>query len=121
MTRADRMLVAILACVALVVTPIARARAEFSHPGGTAVVECSTGTVRLPLSVEKSYRIPGLLGPVVVEVAHGSVRVRESGCKDHVCVRSGWISSPGEAIACVPNGISVVVEGEGRGLDAIVR
>ena len=45
----------------------------------------------------------------------GKVRVVESTCPDKVCVRTGWISRPGQAIVCLPNRIVVRIEGSATG------
>lgn len=122
MTRADRILVAFLACLALLATPVAMAREHRASTGAVAVIVGPDGTRRIALDADGSYGVRGLRGRVVVVVENGAVRVAESSCRDQVCVRTGAISRPGQAIACIPNGVSVTVEGGGEDeLDAIVR
>ncbi|MDI6692828.1 MAG: NusG domain II-containing protein [Anaerosomatales bacterium] len=121
MTRADRIAVVVLACAALLATPIAAAREHRSSSGNDVVVQGPEGTRRLPLDADGSCTVRGLRGRVVVAVSSGSVRVVESSCHDQVCVHAGSISRPGQAIACIPNGVIVTVEGEERELDAVVR
>jgi hypothetical protein len=86
------------------------------------VIEGPSGRTTVPLSEDTELMIDGLLGTVHVQVMDQSVRVREAGCPDHICERTGPVSSPGSVIACVPNGVSVRVEGRGDArLDAVVR
>ena len=54
-----------------------------------------------------------------IAVGSGGARVTQSDCPDKVCVRTGEISSPGEVIACVPNGVTVYIEGGPDGADAV--
>lgn len=122
MTRADRLLAVVLACVALAASPVAGARGVAKTASSVVVVKGPSGTIRAPLDRDQAYRIQGLRGRVVVVVENGTVRVAESRCRDQVCVRSGRADSVGEAIACVPNGVVVtIVEGGRDDLDAVVR
>lgn len=68
----------------------------------------------------KTIRVEGPQGISVLEIEEGKIRMLASPCPDHICVHQGWISKPGEAIVCVPNEVSVAVEGDG-GVDAIIR
>lgn len=51
------------------------------------------------------------LGPVKIMVQSGSARVVESSCPHKICVHSGWINKPGQAVACVPNGLIIIAVG----------
>lgn len=53
----------------------------------------------------------------VVEFNNGSVRIKEAGCPDKVCVRTGWISKPGDMIVCLPYKIIVKISGERQDID----
>jgi hypothetical protein len=119
MTRADRILIAVLACAALLAWPWV---ASAGVASGEAVIEAPAGRTTIALADDAIYQVAGARGTVVVEVADGSVRVLESDCPDQVCVRTGAVSAPGSVIACVPNGVVVRVGGGGSdGLDARVR
>lgn len=122
MTPADRLLAVVLVCVALAASPLAGARGAAKTGSSAVVVRGPSGTLRVPLDRDQTYRIQGLRGRVVVVVENGTVRVAESRCRDQVCVRSGRADGVGEAIACIPNGVVVtVVEGGRDDLDAVVR
>lgn len=76
----------------------------------------------MPMDRDDTRTVQGLRGRVVVVVHDGTARVAESSCRDQICVRSGSIASPGDAIACVPNGVVVTIEGAGGDeLDALIR
>jgi hypothetical protein len=120
MTRADRMLIAIMAVLAIVAWPLAAARA---NGGADAVVVTGPeGTSTLSLHEDCELEVDGDLGSVTVRILDGRVSVVQSGCPDMTCVRSGPISAPGSVVACVPNGVVLRVEGSGDDvLDARIR
>ncbi len=47
-----------------------------------------------------------------VEIADGKVRVADADCPDRLDVKSGWISSAGEMLVCLPNRFVVRIEGD---------
>lgn len=53
----------------------------------------------------------------VVEFKDGMVRIREAGCPDKVCVRTGWISNNAEIIVCLPYRIVIKISGERQDVD----
>lgn len=79
----------------------------------------------IPLSADGEYSYPQIPG-MRFTVSDGAVFVSESDCSDHICMKSGKLSRPGEAAVCVPNRAAVTVRSE-RGknynndVDAVVR
>lgn len=49
----------------------------------------------------------------IVEVSNGSIRFIEATCPDKDCVRIGSLDAPGEISICLPNKITIRVEGSG--------
>lgn len=45
-----------------------------------------------------------------VEVRDETIRVKGATCSDQVCVRSGFISKPGEIIVCIPHKLMIKIE-----------
>lgn len=91
--------------------------------GSYAVITFGSGShTRISLSEDGSYTFPEAPG-MVFTVSGGAIAVTESGCGDLTCVRTGSISSPGEAIVCVPGQTAVTVEGEesGNSLDVVLQ
>lgn len=87
-----------------------------------AVIACGNREIaRLSLLNDGEYTFPET-GEMVFAVREGSVSVTFSDCGDGTCVRTGAISSPGEAIVCVPNRVSVTVEGDSPDdLDVVLK
>lgn len=120
MTKWDRVLVIAIALMAITALPVATALA-----GGGAdrvVITGPHGRTVLPIGVPRRVTVEGALGPVEVVISDGEVRVTESSCPDKLCVRSGPVAAAGHAVVCAPNGVTVVVGGDDRGVfDAVVR
>ena len=53
----------------------------------------------------------------IVEFKDGKVRIKEAQCPDKVCVKTGWISKPGEVIVCLPYKIVIKISGERQDVD----
>ncbi len=122
MTRTDRILIMLMIAVSLVgaavlhLLPVPR-----EHP--VAVIKVQGETVQtVDLNASGSHRITaeGVLGNSVLEVREGRIRMVSSPCPDKLCIHQGWTSKPGQSIVCVPNAVSVSIEGKG-GVDSIVR
>lgn len=76
----------------------------------------------LPLQDEvHGLAIDGYQGESRLEISGGRVRMIDSACPDKLCVRTGWISRPGESIICLPNRVVIEIKGGEGGPDAINR
>ncbi|OHD73100.1 MAG: hypothetical protein A2177_13115 [Spirochaetes bacterium RBG_13_68_11] len=79
---------------------------------GQVVVEASGTRYRFPISTDRVERFAGPRGETIVEIRDGTVRVLDSPCPDKICVAAGAISRTGQFIACLPNRVSVTLEGQ---------
>lgn len=73
----------------------------------------------IPMNTDTLVSIPVRDGITVVEVGGGMARIRSSPCPTGSCVRTGWISNPGQAAVCMPEGVSIEVRGDGVEPDAV--
>lgn len=119
MTRGDRLIVAVVAALAVASWPVAILATGGASAGRTVTVDGPQGGLAVPLAAQRHLEVAGLGGHVEVVVRGGRVRVVASTCPDQLCVRQGAVSSG--AIVCVPNGVSVKVGGGEDALDAYVR
>ncbi len=55
----------------------------------------------------------------VVLVEKGRIRFEEANCPDLVCVKSGWMSRKGDMAVCLPNRVSVRIEGTDPSVDGV--
>ena len=88
--------------------------------GGVAVVRVDgVETERLPLSVNGTFPLNG--GSNILSIQDGQAWMSEANCPDLICVRQGKIHYSGQVITCLPNRLTVTIEGgESGGVDLIV-
>ena len=88
--------------------------------GGVAVVRVDgVETERLPLSANGTFPLNG--GSNILIIQDGQAWMSEANCPDLICVRQGKIHYSGQVITCLPNRLSVTIEGgESGGVDLIV-
>ncbi len=112
---ADALIVALLLLIAAAAYFIPRA----GSAGNVVVVTVSgeeyTRTDLADVADKVSFSVEG----VEIEITPGGARVTDSDCPDKTCVRTGQISYPGEAAACVPNGVVVYIGGKAGDVDGI--
>lgn len=69
------------------------------------------------LSEDSTFEV----GDLAFEVKNGGICVSHSPCRDQICVRTGFISSPAETIVCLPEKTAVRIFGkENAGADLII-
>ena len=120
-TRGDIALIAGL--LVLSVASIAGVR-YYTANGKHAVVEVNGRRV-LELSLDKNvtHTVTGPLGETVIVIEDGSVRIADSPCPHHYCIRMGRLRRRGEIAVCVPNRVVVTITGgsEDESFDGITR
>jgi len=107
-----------LVAAALLVWPLV---ASAGSAGDTALVTGPEGVSSVSLRADSAFVVQGRIGEVDVLVENGTVSVEEASCPDQVCVHTGAVSAPGAAVACVPNGVIITIEGDGIEYDARIR
>lgn len=108
--RADVIVVASVALLAVLLWTVVHMGVA---PGVEAVVITPEGEERIDLSGDRTWTVIGRDAVMVtLQVEDGHIRFRASGCPDHICVQSGWLSEAGQVAACVPAGVSIRVTGD---------
>lgn len=91
--------------------------------GKTAVIE-QNGTVAARLSLDKDttydVKINGKITNTVVIKNH-AVSVSYADCPDKICKNHKSISKSGETIVCLPNKVTVTVEGGENEIDGVAK
>jgi len=78
--------------------------------GSVAVVRVDGVVTRqVDLSVDQTFRV----GDVQLQVHDGAIAFIASDCPNKECIHAGWLKTPGSSAACLPNRVSVTVEGAG--------
>ena len=75
------------------------------------LVEGLNGKWTFPVDAVETLNIQGLLGETLIRIEGGSARVLDSPCDNKTCISSGHISKNGEWLACLPNGVFLMIEG----------
>lgn len=123
MTRTDKIFIIVIIAFSMVCLA-AGDLSSFAEEPQNAVIKVEGEVVQIiDLSAHdasEQISVKGPHGVSVVQIEKGRIRMISSPCPDKLCVNQGWAEKPGQAIVCVPNQISISVEGEG-GLDAIIR
>ena len=65
--------------------------------------------------------VEGWGGESRLEVRGGRARMLDSACPDRLCVKMGWISSPGESVVCLPNRVVIEIVSADGGPDVVNR
>lgn len=112
-SRSDIVFALVLLAFAAVVALIL-----WMQPAGNEVVFRQDGQIvgTYPLNEDRTVEIGGTYLNTF-EIHGGSVRVVHTTCPNHQCEKMGAISRVGAALICVPNQVSVSIEGQG-GIDA---
>lgn len=72
--------------------------------------------VKEPITIDYGGEYPG---EIVAE--NGKIRFVHAECPDQVCVKTGWITRPGQIAVCLPAGVVVKIEGGNSDFDIIVK
>ena len=88
--------------------------------GGVAVVRVNgVETERHSLAVDGTFPLNG--GTNILVIRDGQAWLSEADCPDLLCVKQGKIHYTGQVITCLPNRLTVTVEGgESNGVDLVV-
>lgn len=102
----------IMAVPAAAILAVALIFRSIDTPNGAAAAVFYNGeqVAELPLETDNVYPFDEY--GITVEVKNRSVRILRSDCPDTVCEKTGFISSPTQAIVCLPNRISVRILGD---------
>ncbi len=88
--------------------------------GGVVVVRVNGAeTERHSLALNGTFPLNG--GSNILVIRDGQAWLSEANCPDHICVKQGKIHYTGQVITCLPNRLTVTVEGgESDGVDLVV-
>ncbi len=72
-----------------------------------------------PLHYNRRITVEGALGSSTIVIHDGQVSFTDSPCNKRLCLLAGRLNSDGESAACLPNGITIQVEGRNARFDAV--
>ncbi len=74
---------------------------------------------RFPSTADTVISEMGYKGPFKFQIKDGKVRMLDSTCPLHLCVKEGWISRGGDMIICIPNRVKISFGGSK--FDAVLK
>ena len=90
-----------------------------TESGSWAVVRVEGSVVgRYSLDEDGVYELNG--GTNVLAVQNGEAWMQTADCPDHICMLQGRISKTGQVVTCLPNLLTVTIEGGEQLVDAMV-
>jgi hypothetical protein len=75
---------------------------------------------KVSLREDRLVRVNGRLGESLLQVAEGKIRFIASPCQGKQCIHAGWLHEGGDFAACLPNHVSIELQGEHAHFDSIV-
>jgi len=90
-----------------------------SETGTKAVVRINGETVATySLAIEGEYPLNGGTNTLIIK--NGTAHMEDADCPDKLCVKQGTISRSGQCITCLPNRVTVTIEGGTPEVDIMV-
>jgi len=71
------------------------------------------------LQQEQILKVRGAQGNSLIEIHQGKARFIHSTCRNKFCIFHGWLTTPGDVIACLPNQISIGLQSNRNKYDAL--
>jgi len=112
------MMISMIAAVLILQAPASYARI-YKDGKPVDVVDLSTVTKPYMIILEQGEEPSPRSN--VIEVERGRIRMYKADCPDGTCVRQGWVMSAAIPIVCLPNRVVITLEGNHKGVDAVVR
>lgn len=54
-----------------------------------------------------------------IEIEPGKIRFIDANCPDKICVKTGWISEPGQTSVCLPHKLMISIMGNNSSYDEL--
>lgn len=113
-------IIIIISLLALAALLFVLSLATGGSDGAQAVVSVNGRTEAvLPLDKDAEYIVSSEGHVNVICVENGVVFMRSADCPDGYCIEQGAISKTGEMIVCLPNRVTVTIDGSEEQLDAV--
>lgn len=116
--KADIILAAVLILLCIPVLLGSKLAGVSSDPASTVVIT-KNGKLFEICSLYDNKTVNTGSNTIVIE--NGEVYMSFADCKNHICIREGRISRPGQTIICMPNRIVVEIKGGNEAYDAVTR
>lgn len=107
-TRADVIIIAVILLAAVLLLAL-----RSKEIGKTAVIRVD-GKEYKTLNLECEEKTELTVNGVLIVCGGGEIYIKESTCRDRVCVNAGHLTKKGQSAVCVPNRVSVEIKGNDK-------
>jgi len=108
----------LLAGAGLVIT--ATQWAWSGNHGDTAVIRAAGQVVEtVSLTHAQRFSVNGPLGATTIEIEPGRARIARDPSPRQLCVKQGWLTQSGQAALCLPNQVSLEIQGRTASYDTL--
>lgn len=108
--RGDLLAIAAVAVIAVAVALAFLPRGDAGQNAAVQIYQDGQLIRELSLQAEETIQITGSYTNTVT-VQNGKVAITHSDCPGADCIHSGWISTPGRSIVCLPNRVEIRITG----------
>ena len=125
MKKGDRLFICILAAVLSITFLLSAAYKYWMDKGERIAVITQNEKVILTIDLAiisdpKVWTITNNEGDTnIISAENGKIRFTEADCPDLVCVKSGWLSKPGDMAVCLPHRLSITIQGKNPDVDQV--
>jgi hypothetical protein len=93
----------------------------WQRDGGSTLIVRGKGNIVAELSLQRnrSLAVDGPLGTTIVEVNNQRARIQSDPSPKQYCVRQGWLRQTGEIALCLPNQVSIEIDGANKRVDSL--
>ena len=109
--RYDILLISVLLCLALIIGFVGLMTRRKGNVVCVKIDGIEVG--RYPLDKDAEYTLNN--GTNILKIKDGQAYLIYANCPDKTCVKTGKIKYVGESIICLPNKISITIQGDASG------
>lgn len=113
-TRADFIMIAVILLAAVLLLAF-----RPKEIGKTAVIRVD-GKEYKTLNLDREEKTEIAVNGVLIVCGGGEIYIKESTCRERVCVNAGHLTKKGQSAVCVPNRVSVEIKGNDKNVPRAV-
>lgn len=110
MKKGDKLIIIIIAAVALVALGITLITASEANNKVVAITVDQKSYMTLPINKDTTVTVATQYGSNTIEIKDGSVKVISADCPDKICVHTKAAQKVGDIIVCLPHRLIITVQ-----------
>lgn len=110
MKKGDRLIIIVIAAVALITLGITLITASDANNKVVSITVDQKPYMTLPLNTVTTLTVSTQLGYNTIEIKDGSVKVISADCHDKICVHTKAAQKVGDIIVCLPHRLIITIQ-----------